>query len=273
MPDLWHFNSILLNGGKKGAWAVGQDDIIFNGFGLQNQNFVTSDVNFWNMPKINLLTYDNPKNDGWGVLDRFYKQRTITLSGSILGEDSTDIENKIDSLKKALSIKTWYLDFKVNGVYRRILCSLTNSDIISRAHYDVDKGKFKLTFTAMDPFWSEKTWASKTFTSVNAEINEDIYNAGSQYSNPVINILVNSASSVTQIKVKIGDNEIVINNAITTWDIVEINTISKEVTINGSSIDFGGKFPKLEAGVNNLNVKSNGTYNFDIAVLFSKNYL
>jgi hypothetical protein len=55
------------------------DDIIFNGFGLQNQNFVTNTINFRNMPKINLLTYDNPKNDGGGVLDRFYKQRTITL--------------------------------------------------------------------------------------------------------------------------------------------------------------------------------------------------
>lgn len=58
------------------------------------------------MPKINLLTYDNPKNDGGGVLDRFYKQRTITLAGSILGTDSEDIENKIDALKKALSVKT-----------------------------------------------------------------------------------------------------------------------------------------------------------------------
>jgi hypothetical protein len=67
----------------------------------------------------------------------------------------------------------------------------------------VDKGKFKLTFTALDPFWSEKVWSSALFTSVNAEINEDINNEGSQYSNPIINILVNSASSVTQLKVKI----------------------------------------------------------------------
>ena len=58
------------------------------------------------MPKINLLTYDNPKNDGGGVLDRFYKQRTINLAGSIIGADSEDIENKIDALKKALSVKT-----------------------------------------------------------------------------------------------------------------------------------------------------------------------
>ena len=273
MPDLWHFNSILFNGWRTWTSASSVDDVIFNWFGLQNENFVTSAVNFWNMPKINLLTYDNPKNDWWGVLDRFYKQRTIQLEWSIIGENSEDIETKIDTLKKALSIKTWYLDFKVKWVYRRILCSLTNSDIINRKHYDVNMWKFKLTFTALDPFWSEKVWDSKTFDNVNAEINEDVYNEWSEYSNPIINILVNSATSVNELKVKIGNNEIVIENTISTGDVIEINTIKKEVLINTQSVDFGGKFPRLEAGANWLNVKANGTYDFDIAVLFSKNYL
>lgn len=225
------------------------------------------------MPKINLLTYDNPKNDWWWVLDRFYKQRTIQLQWHIIWESAEDIEDKIDNLKKALSVKTWYLDFKVNGVYRRILCSLTNSDIINREHYDIEHWKFTLTFTALNPFRSEKVRSDATFTSVNAEINEDITNSWSEYSNPIINILVNSASSTNQIKVKIWDNEIVIDNTITTWDVVEINTAKKDCTINWNSVDFSWKFPRLEAWLNLLTVKSNWTYNYDIAVLFSKNYL
>lgn len=273
MPDLWHFNSILFNWGARGTSWAGIDDIVFNWFGLQNTSFITSKINFRNMPKINLLTYENPKNDWGGLLDRFYKQRTITMSGSIIGTDSYDIETKIDNLKKALSVKTGYLEFKVKGVYRRILCSLSNSDIVNRNSYDVDHWKFDLTFIAQEPFWSEKTWSSRTFNGVNAEINEDINNEGSEYSNPIINILVNSASSTNEIKVKIWDNEIVINNTITTWDVVEVNTASKLVTINTNSVDFSWKFPKLEAWLNTLTVKSNGTYDYDIAILFSKNYL
>ena len=273
MPDLWHFNSILFNGWRSWTSAVWYDDIVFNWFWLQNTSFITTKINFRNMPKINLLTYDNPKNDWWWVLDRFYKQRTIQIKWHIIWEDAEDIENKIDSLKKALSVKTWYLDFKVNWVYRRILCSLTNSDIIDREHYDIEHWKFSLTFTALDPFRSEKTWSDASFTSVNAEINEDITNSWSEYSNPIINILVNSASSTNQIKVKIWDNEIVIDNTITTWDVVEINTAKKDCTINWNSVDFSWKFPRLEAWLNLLTVKSNWTYNYDIAVLFSKNYL
>jgi hypothetical protein len=234
---------------------------------------MVTEMNVWNMPKINLLTYDNPKNDWWWVLDRFFKQRTISLSGRVKWDSDEDIEDKIDNLKKALSVKTWYLDWKVKWVYRRILCSLTNSDIIDRKHYDIDHWKFKLTFTALEPFWSEKVWNTVVFEWVNDEINEDINNEWSEYSNPIFNILVNSASSTNQLKVKIWDNQIIIEKSISTNDIIEINTVTKEVLINEQSVDFSGKFPRLESGVNWLNVVSNGTYNLDIAVLFAKNYL
>lgn len=273
MTDLWHFNSILFNGWRRWvAWSQ-LDDIIFNWFWLQNTSFITTKINFWNMPKINLLTYDNPKNDWWWVLDRFYKQRTIQLQGHIIWESAEDIENKIDNLKKALSIKTWYLDFKVNDTYRRILCSLTNSDIINREHYDIEHWKFTLTFTAMEPFRSEKNWSSITFTGVNATINEDINNEWSEYSNPIINILVNSAMNTNQLKVKIWGNEILIETTISTDDVIEINTIKKEVLLNNQSIDFDWKFPRLEAGVNMLTLQSNWTFDYDVSVLYSKNYL
>lgn len=273
MTNIANFNNVLFNWWKKiTAWAWA-DDIIFNWFWLQNTNYMITEINVRNMPKINLLTYDNPKNDWWWVLDRFYKQRTITMNWRVKWTDSDDIEDKIDNLKKALSVKTWYLDFKVKWVYRRILCSLTNSDIIDRKHYDIDHWKFKLTFTALDPFRSEKTWSTATFTSVNDEINEDINNEWNLYSNPVFNILVNSATNMDMISLKIWNNQIIIEKPISTADIIEINTATKEVLINEQSVDFSGKFPRLEAGVNWLNVVANWTFDLDITVLFPKNYL
>lgn len=273
MTNIANFNNVLFNGWKKITAWIWADDIVFNWFWLQNASYMVTEMNVWNMPKINLLTYDNPKNDWWWVLDRFFKQRTISLSGRVKWDSDEDIEDKIDNLKKALSVKTWYLDWKVKWVYRRILCSLTNSDIIDRKHYDIDHWKFKLTFTALEPFWSEKVWNTVVFEWVNDEINEDINNEWSEYSNPIFNILVNSASWTNQLKVKIWDNQIIIEKSISTNDIIEINTVTKEVLINEQSVDFSGKFPRLESGVNWLNVISNGTYNLDIAVLFAKNYL
>lgn len=274
MTNIANFNNVLFNGWRKTTAWWWADDIVFNWFWLQNENYMITEMNVWNMPRINLLTYDNPKNDWWWVLDRFYKQRTISLSGWVKWSDSDDIEDKIDNLKKALSIKTWYLDWKVKWTtYRRILCSLTNSDIIDRQHYDIDHWKFKLTFTALEPFWVEKSWSTVVFQWVNDEINEDINNEWNLYSNPIFNILTNSATNVSQLKVKIWWNQIIIDQTINSADIIEINTITKEVLINNISTDFSWKFPKLESGINSLNIIANWTYNFDIAVLFAKNYL
>lgn len=274
MPNLAQFNQNLLNSGaiRVGASWI-SDSIIFNDFWLQNNHFITNKIDFWNMPSVDLLTYSNPKDDWWWVLDRFYKTRAITMEWTILWDSAEDLENRIDSLKKALSVKTWYLQMKVWNKYRRILCSLVNQDIIDRSHYDITRGKFRFTFNALDPFRSEKEWESKLFSWVNANINEDIINDWSQYSNPIINILVNSATSVSQLKNKIWTNELIINQSLNPWDIFEINSIAKTVSINWNSVDFSWRFPNFASWLNTYSMTCDGTFNFDIAILFPKNYL
>lgn len=274
MPNLAQFNQNLLNSGaiRVGASWI-SDSIIFNDFWLQNDHFITNKINFRNMPSVDLLTYSNPKDDWWWVLDRFYKTRAITMEWTILWDSAEDLENRIDSLKKALSVKTWYLQMKVWNKYRRILCSLVNQDIIDRSHYDITRGKFRFTFNALDPFRSEKEWESKLFSWVNANINEDIINDWSQYSNPIINILVNSATSVSQLKNKIWTNELIINQSLNPWDIFEINSIAKTVSINWNSVDFSWRFPNFASWLNTYSMTCDGTFNFDIAILFPKNYL
>lgn len=179
----------------------------------------------------------------------------------------------IDSLKKAISTKQWYLDFKVWETYRRILCTLTNSDIINRESYDVNHADYTLTFRAEKPFRSEKKRESELFENVSDEINEWIYNEWSEYSNPIINIVVNSASWTDEVNITIWENTITIAETLNEWDIIDINTDEKIVLLNTQSIDFSWKFPRLEAWWNIFTVDANWTFNFDVSVLYSKNYL
>nr|DAK48179.1 MAG TPA: distal tail protein [Caudoviricetes sp.]DAP28903.1 MAG TPA: distal tail protein [Caudoviricetes sp.]DAU54190.1 MAG TPA: distal tail protein [Bacteriophage sp.] len=137
----------------------------------------------------------------------------------------------------------------------------------------MDHGTFALTFRAEKPFRSEKQRGSVLFQGVNDEINGDVFNAGSEYSNPIINILVNSTSGTDQLSVQIGKETIKIAKALRADDIVDINTEEKTVVINGKSTDFSGKFPRLQAGLNIMNLKANGVYNLDVSVLFPKNFL
>jgi len=274
MPNMWRFNNTLFNSWALWQWSGGLSDIvIFNGFWLLNETYVTTKLNVWNMPSINLLQVSNPKSDWGTLLDRFYKERTITVEWHILAENYEDMQQKIDNLKKALSSKQWYFEFKFWEKYRRILCTLTNSDIINRESYDIDHWEFSLTFRAEKPFRSEKTRWSKLFQWVNDDINWDINNEWSEYSYPIINILVNAASSTNQITITIWDNSIEINKSLSANDIIDINTEEKTVLVNGVSTDFTGKFPRLSSGLNIMNFEANWTFNFDISILFPKNYL
>lgn len=274
MPNIAQFNSNLFNSWGR-LWGAGQitDDLIFNGLWLQNQFIITSKIDFWNMPKTNLLTFTNPKSDWWGVLDRFFKDRTITIEGVILWTDADDLETRIDAIKKVLSVKTWYLQMKIKGTYRRILATLTNQDIFDRKHSDITRAPFKLTFKAMQPFRSEKEWVAKTFYWITTDINEDITNDGSEYSEPIINILIRDALNVSQLVNTIWNNSLTINETLTQWDIFEINCIDKVVSLNWNSIDFSWRFPTFEIWVNIYSMDSNWTFEYDIAILFPKNYL
>ena len=274
MPNIAQFNSNLFNSWAR-LWWAGQitDDLIFNGLWLQNQFIITSKIDFWNMPKTNLLTYTNPKSDWWGVLDRFFKDRTITIEGVILWIDADDLETRIDAIKKVLSVKTWYLQMKIKGTYRRILATLTNQDIFDRNHSDITRAPFKLTFKAMQPFRSEKEWVAKTFYWITTDINEDITNDGSEYSEPIINILIRDASNVSQLVNTIWNNSLTINTTLNQWDIFEINCIDKVVSLNWNSIDFSWRFPTFESWVNIYSMDSNWIFEYDIAILFPKNYL
>lgn len=273
MANTSRFNTSLFNGRDAGAVLRETDTLIFNGFWLQNQYFITTDVNVWNMPNINLLTYSNPKSDWGGLLDRYYKERTITVKGHINWSTNEEIEDRIDSLKKAISVKQWYLEFKFWERYRRILCTLTNSNVVSRANYEVSHWQFELSFKAEKPFWSEKEPYSQLIENVNDEINEDIFNEWSQYTRPKINFVFNQASWVNDIKLTIWNDTLSITETISRGDILNIDTELKTITLNWTWIDFEWRFPRLEAGVNTLNVVVNGTYNCDISILFPKNFL
>ena len=361
MPNFWRFNQTLFNGWAQWQWTwLWQDIVIFNWFWLLNSNYITTKLNVWNMPQINLIEVSNPKSDWATLLDRFYKQRTIHIEWHIIWESYEDEQEKIDALKKILAVKQWYFEFKFGDTYRRILATLTNQDIITREHYDIDHAQFSLTFRAETPFWSEKTRQNELYENVNDEINEDIYNFWSEHSNPIINIVMTSVSNTNLLTVWIWDNIITLDWWTTTtfdsvsywwesvemtawpdntrswirpstwtsivvslnswvptcvigwnqivqmtesstewtrtwitqwwvwiivvlditrswefenWDIIDINTENKTIMVNWNAVDFSWTFPILQAWWNTLNVKANWVYEFDISVLYKKNFL
>ena len=109
MANFWRFNQTLFNAWSPRQTSTEKDSLIFNNFWLQNEHFITTKVNVWNMPNINLLTYTNPKSDWGGLLDRFYKERTINIEGVFSGEEiqlsDKNVINQIDFVRAVNTLK------------------------------------------------------------------------------------------------------------------------------------------------------------------------
>lgn len=92
----------------------------------------------------------------------------------------------------------------------------------------------------------------------------------------VLIFVFNSATSVTALTFTndTRGEAITITHAIATGDILRIDSEAKEVTLNGTAIDYDGIFPVFDVGQNGYNVAITGSAaNWDLTLKYKTTYL
>lgn len=252
--------------------TVAQDDIVYNGLSLQNENFIISETNFDSSHNIENATYNRPLTDWIWELNYFFREKLIRFIWTVKASNAEELNNEIDRIKKIVLQNNKDLDVKVNWTIRRAKASCVNPpSLFNRRHYNITFIPIVLEFR-INEFMKETIRNNLTLTWQTAWFVEEIFNIWSAKANPLITITINSASWVNEI-IFTNNETITINETIGASDIIKIDTEEKQVLINDVDVDYSWTFPRLDPWVNNFQLQINWTVNYDFNLSYFNTYL
>lgn len=187
------------------------------------------------------------------VPDNEYPTRKIQLGGSIHGSTQADLDSRIDAFKGYFAQRYKDLDINYAGGVRRYVVMKANALGIERE----DRALFA-TFSIellCKPFGTDVTAtnilsetgytsASKTFTPT--------IGGSAPFQLPVITISINSLTGAGDF-IQLTNNEngqgmLIYGLGLTAGDELVIDSVAKEVYLNGDEVDYNGSFLELEPG-------------------------
>lgn len=255
-----------------GVIPATQDDIVYNWLSLSNDDFVITKTNYDSSHILESLTFNRPLTDWIWELNYLFREKVITFEGYVKADTSELLNDELDRIKQILLQPQKNLDIKVNWTIRRAVASCVNpSSMFFREHYNLTIIPINIEFRVVE-FFKELTSTNVNLPWKTIDLLEETYNDWSAKADPLITIVFNSALSVNSV-VFTNNNSITISETISSWDILIINTKEKEVTINGSQIDYSWIFPRLDPWANSFTLDINGTFNYDFNLAYFNTYL
>ena len=274
MLNNFQFNQSVFNEVVNFAATAPQDDIVYNGYWLQNENIIVSNINYDNWHSVLSETYSSPLSDlGW-ELNYYFKEKVIMLRWYIKEDTATLLNQRIDILKQVLGQNNQDLDIKVEGTIRRAKANCINLEsLFERQNYNITFLPFNIRFRLIEEFASEITLNSQSFTWKTATFTEEVVNLWTVRTNPLLTILLNTATTVTSIAFALWDNTITVLDTYSWSDVIQIDCENKLVTINSASVDYTWTFPELSVWVNSYTITIDWTKNFNTTLSYYNNYL
>ena len=250
-------------------WTASQGVLTLNWLDISSGDIITSNIQ--DSPEVDLTWYNNPQNHWMGLLSYFKRARTISMTVFVKWSNETNFLKNLDSFRKACFTKNATLDWKRDGVIRRIKVNCTSNPQVFE-HYNVNFARFNITFTSFDPFWYKIDYQSTSISGKSATFQEEITNQGTAQSDVKAYILFWSTNT-TEVKLKINEDEITVTHSFSDNDILLIDWENKRVYVWETSVDYSGIFPYMWNWSNFFTFTIDGTFTCDALVINRKNYV
>lgn len=240
----------------------------FNGFSLQDDNYITSRVEHHTAPARGVRLAKITAQPGSLQLGEEFGEKRIKLSGHILGSDAIDLRSKIDDLNKNVVkevAKTLTIDSN------RSYTATCSQSVISDPAYAVDYVPFELEFICADPFaYGDTHNVNWTVASGTTTTTKTVTISGSVFAEPTITFTsVGTSGYTTTSGIRLAHTN---SGTFTAWsgtisgpklaygNFVAFNYGNQTVTTSGVSHDYSGNMlSRWEPEPNEFTVTFSGT--------------
>lgn len=209
------------------------------------------------------------------VPDNEYPHRRINLGGTIHGSSQADLDNRIDAFKGYFAARYKNLDINYGASVRRYVVMKTNAMGIERE----DRALFA-TFSVellCKPFGIDTTatniLSQTAYTSATKTITPTI-GGSAPFQLPVFTFTLTTITGAGDY-IQITNNEngqemLIYGLGLANGDVLVVDCVEREVTLNGDEVDYNGTFLELEPGAANVtitdgfttrSINMNGEYN------------
>ncbi len=267
--DSARLDTVTLDGASATSPAS-TDEITFNNYGLQNTSILTRFVKL-SAPMLDLQKRAYPRAQGAYAETAYWRETHLVLRGTIKGSSRTDMESRMDTLRKNLAVFGGILKIPWAGVYRYYECYAIGLDRVfqERDHYHMTMCPYEIELIALQPFGRS---GGRTVTDVPTPIavsptTMEFVNAGTAEADSLAYLTVVTAGTLSQIVWENTTNgdKVTIPSSFSNGDQIVIDGENRRVTKNGVEIDYTGVLPKIVSDSNAFKITLTGS-GFSISV-------
>lgn len=260
-------------------------DVSFNSNDLQtfspssNVGILTNSIEHTNLPDKLAELFAKADANGSVIPAINYPSKRISIAGSIKGSTQDDLDSRIDTFKGYFTGKDKNLDIDYAGSTRRYIATV-NTISIQRKQKALF-ATFAIEFICTNPFGldtsdtnliNQANYTSATYTAT------PTIGGTAPFQLPVFTITIDAltgAGDYVQISNDETNQDIMVYGVgLTAGDVIVIDCVNREVTLNGTDIDYYGTFLEFEPGASSITYTDGfTTRTVDILATYAKRYI
>ena len=165
---------------------------------------------------------------------------------------------------------------KNEGSFKELVTTLQNAKFDNK-HYSTTMKKFSLEFEGVKSFWRDKSYSSVAYAAqTGLTLNGQMNNGGSVEAEPVIIMIFSAADAITAVEFQntTTGETVSVAEAISDGDVLIFDSEAKTVKLNGVELEFSGRLPALQVGINSITIGLTGTSaTYDVTAKQKNQYL